>query len=263
MEFIFGRGIQTGMYETGNSLFRQFQEKKDKACYKRDGPQAYFIECDQLAPSQPSRQSSAGSAGSKGSQRPKSAIEIVRKNRGMNNNNDVTTTIIDLETETLPKEKNLQEALKQKRPDYIAKTKTREQDRLARSMVSNKQNSGLNKPLNSKFKSGGGTSAFKAKSIYDPAPADGGMKRSKIPTKSGNVSNEQNGHSVPRSETVTLFSKNSNSRNSESRTSVTCQDVRRDRLGSAGSDRLGSASGGQTNAKKMAMNRSRPIKAFQ
>ena len=256
MEYIFDRGIQTGMYETGNSLFRQFQEKKDKACYKRDGPQAYFIECDQLAP-QPSRQSSAGS---KSSQRPKSAIEIVRKNRGMNNNNDVTTTIIDLETETLPKEKNLQEALKQKRPDYIAKTKTREQDRLARSMVSNKQNSGLNKPLNSKFKSGGGTSAFKAKSIYDP---DGGMKRSKIPTKSVS-SAEQNGHSnVPRSETVTLFSKNSNSRNSESRTSVTCQDVRRDRLGSAGSDRLGSASGGQTNAKKMAMNRSRPIKAFQ
>lgn len=248
MEFIFDRGIQTGMYETGNSLFRQFKEKKDKACIVRDRPQAYFIECDQLAPQPSSRQSSAGS---KGSQRPKSAIEIVRKNRGMNNNNDVTTTIIDLETETLPKEKNLQEALKQKRPDYIAKTKTREQDRLARSMVSNKQNSVLNnKPLNSKFKSGG-TSAFKAKSIYDPAP-DGGMKRSKIPTKSVSSPPEQNGHSnVPRSETVTLFSKNSNS----SRTSVTCQDVRR--------DRLGSATGGQTNAKKMAMNRSRPIKAFQ
>ena len=135
------RGIQTG-----NSLFRQFREKKDKACYVRERPQAYFIECDEGCATNTSRRPSTQDSDNK--TRPKSAaIEIV-KYRSKNNNNsadDVTTTIIDLETETLPKEKNLQEALKQKRPDYIAKTKTREQDRLARSMVqaANKQKSTL------------------------------------------------------------------------------------------------------------------------
>ena len=53
------------------------------------------------------------------------------------------TRVIDLETETLPLEQNLQEALRRKRPDYIQRTKTREQDRMARSYVAaNKSRSG-------------------------------------------------------------------------------------------------------------------------
>ena len=35
----------------------------------------------------------------------------------------------------MPLEQNLQEALRRKRPDYIQRTKTREQDRMARSFV--------------------------------------------------------------------------------------------------------------------------------
>ena len=35
------RGIQTG-----NSLLRQYREKKDKDCWVRERPQAYFIFCD-------------------------------------------------------------------------------------------------------------------------------------------------------------------------------------------------------------------------
>lgn len=166
------------------------------------------------------------------------------------NNNDVTTTIIDLETDTLPIEKNLQEALKAKRPDYIAKTKNREQDRLARSMVAaNKQNAMKGSMLpQSKAKTT--TAAFRARSVYDP---DGNGKKSRIPMKASGTtvtssSNDQqpNGH---RSETVTLYSKP----RSGSGSSVTCKDVRRS----------GSASGGQTNAKKLALNRSRAIKAYQ
>ena len=240
--------------QTGNSLFRQFHEKKDKAIQKVVGPQAYFIECDSKPPSsnrssRPSSSSLRPSSSEK--QRPKSAIEIVRKNRMSltMNNNDVTTTIIDLETDTLPIEKNLQEALKAKRPDYIAKTKNREQDRLARSMVAaNKQNAMKGSMLpQSKAKTT--TAAFRARSVYDP---DGNGKKSRIPMKatSGTTTSasndQQNGH---RSETVTLYSKP----RSGSGSSVTCKDVRRS----------GSASGGQTNAKKLALNRSRAIKAYQ
>ena len=84
--------------------------------------------------------------------------------------------------------------------------------------------------------------------MYGPTD-HGGMKiKSKIPMKAVPVASaEQNGHG--RSETVTLYSKSRTSSGS----SVTCQDVRRN----------GSASSGQTNAKKMALNRSRAIKAFQ
>ena len=240
--------------QTGNSLFRQFHEKKDKAIQKVVGPQAYFIECDSKPalsssqrPSRPSSSSLRPSSSEK--QRPKSAIEIVRKNRMSSamNNNDVTTTIIDLETDTLPIEKNLQEALKAKRPDYIAKTKNREQDRLARSMVTaNKQQNVMKGSMlpQSKAKTNT-TAAFKARSVYDP---DGNGKKSRIPMKASN-DQQQNGH---RSETVTLYSK-PRSGSGSSASSVTCQDVRRS----------GSASGGQTNAKKLALNRTRAIKAYQ
>ena len=202
----------------------------------------------------------------------------------------MTTTIIDLETDTLPKEKNIQEALKLKRPDYIAKTKNREQDRLARSMVNNSNKQGTigsstsvkySKQtadiLPSKVKG----SAFRAKSVYDPPLASnntsgggGGVKKSKIPTSSkannaGSPGSErptsaaaeqqqnggkiQNGHHPRNSETVTLVSR--------PRPSITCQDVRRS--ANAANSGGGSASEGQTNAKKMALNRSRAIKASQ
>ena len=273
--------------QTGNSLFRQFQEKKDKAIYcHRDRPQAYFIECDEKRP-----ESSTSSTSQK--QRPKSAIEIVRKShhsKSNNKDNGMTTTIIDLETDTLPKEKNLQEALKQKRPDYIAKTKNREQDRLARSMVNNSHKQS-NVKYNSKqiaadiLPSKVKGSAFRAKSVYDPPLASGPKvqnnshvnkgQKSKIPTSSAksnaggspggdsrptsaanaeqqNGGKIQNGHHnrSNNSETVTLVSR--------PRPSVTCQDVRRSANagGSGGSE-------GQTNAKKMALNRSRAIKASQ
>ena len=48
--------------------------------------------------------------------RPRSAIELGK------------TKIIDLETESLPDDQNLQEALRRKRPDYIEKTRNREQN---------------------------------------------------------------------------------------------------------------------------------------
>lgn len=96
--------------QTNHSLFRQFYEKKDKAVCVRDRPQAFFIECKKSPGVQ--------------TQRPKSAV--------------TTTNIIDLETESLPEEKNLQEALRRKRPDYIEKTRTREQEAKAKSFMAAK-----------------------------------------------------------------------------------------------------------------------------
>ena len=127
-------------------------------------------------------------------------------------------------------------------------------------------------------------SAFRAKSVYDPPLASGPKvqnnshvnkgQKSKIPTSSAKSNaggspggdsrptsaanaEQQNGgkiqnghHNRNNSETVTLVSR--------PRPSVTCQDVRRSANagGSGGSE-------GQTNAKKMALNRSRAIKASQ
>lgn len=198
--------------QTGQSLMRQFQEKKDKACYVRDRPQAYFIECE-------------GQQSSK--QRPRSAFI---ESRQKNSHDDITTTIIDLETDPLPKEKDLQEALRRKRPDYIAKTKTREQDRLARSFVAANKKAvyAPNEPLKAKIKD----STNKTKAVYEriktsekvgkasvktsengsnvnenAIKAENGLAKSKIPTM-----RSQNGGSAGRSETVTLFSRPSSSR---------------------------------------------------
>ena len=33
--------------QTGNSLLRQYKEKKDKGCWVRDRPQAYFLFCEE------------------------------------------------------------------------------------------------------------------------------------------------------------------------------------------------------------------------
>ena len=82
--------------------------------------------------------------------RPRSAIELGK------------TKIIDLETETLSEEQNLQEALRRKRPDYIEKTKTREQN-----IAKNSVKSARTTPVKS--------SVAKAQNIYQ-------TKNSKIPT---------------------------------------------------------------------------------
>ena len=83
--------------------------------------------------------------------RPRSAIELGK------------TKIIDLETETLPEDQNLQEALRRKRPDYIEKTRNREQN-----IAKNSVKPPLSKPVKS--------SIPQATSIY------GSSKNSKIPT---------------------------------------------------------------------------------
>ena len=84
--------------------------------------------------------------------RPRSAIELGK------------TKIIDLETETLPEDQNLQEALRRKRPDYIEKTRTREQN-----IAKNSVKPPLSKPVKS--------SIPQATSIYGNS-----SKNSKIPT---------------------------------------------------------------------------------
>ena len=44
--FCLAPSVSRGM-QTGTSLLRQFKEKKDKGCWIRDRPQAYFIVCDE------------------------------------------------------------------------------------------------------------------------------------------------------------------------------------------------------------------------
>jgi hypothetical protein len=198
--------------QTGKSLVRQFQEKKDKAVYVRDRPQAYFIECEGLNP------------------RPKSAVEppvaSVRKSKMLNNNNNnnVTTTIIDLETDTLPDDKNLQEALRRKRPDYIAKTKTREQDRLAKSFVAANKNAITINKTPVKLRS----SVAQAKHIYGATEVK--ASKSRIPMKAELVKQLQNGH---RSETVTIQSRPRRPVNT-GQGKVTCSDPRPRGLSSNG-----------------------------
>ena len=43
---ILAPSVSRGM-QTGTSLLRQYKEKKDKGCWIRDRPQAYFIVCDE------------------------------------------------------------------------------------------------------------------------------------------------------------------------------------------------------------------------
>ena len=142
--------------QTNHSLFRQYYEKKDKAVCVRDRPQAFFIECE----------------GQNGKPRPKSAIEQRNKKK---NSSDLTamTNIIDLETETLPEEKNLQEALRRKRPDYIEKSRTREQDRLAKSVAASQKTSTVAPRTSGSIRN---TSIPQAKQIYG-----NGQSRSRIP----------------------------------------------------------------------------------
>ncbi len=145
-------GLSSRGSQTNHSLFRQFYEKKDKAVCVRDRPQAFFIECPKKA-------------------RPKSAIEQ-RQSSANNNHSNNITNIIDLETDTLPEEKNLQEALRRKRPDYIEKSRTREQDRLLK--VNNKQQQSLSArstPIKAMS-----SSVPNAKVLY-------GQPKSRIPTK--------------------------------------------------------------------------------
>ena len=85
--------------------------------------------------------------------RPRSAIELGK------------TKIIDLETETLPDDQNLQEALRRKRPDYIEKTRNREQN-----IAKNSVKTTTPKPIKS--------SIPQATSIY----ASNSKNNSKIPT---------------------------------------------------------------------------------
>lgn len=144
--------------QTNHSLFRQYYEKKDKAVCVRDRPQAFFIECN-------------------GRARPKSAIEQTSSQQSQRRNSKELTNIIDLETETLPEEKNLQEALRRKRPDYIEKTRTREQDRLAKSFVQ------ANKQASLSARSTPIKSVTQAKAIYGNS---NGM-RSRIPQISSNL----------------------------------------------------------------------------
>ena len=87
--------------------------------------------------------------------RPRSAIELGK------------TKIIDLETESLPDDQNLQEALRRKRPDYIEKTRNREQN-IAKNSV---KTSARNTPIKS--------SIPQATSIYGHASS---KNNSKIPT---------------------------------------------------------------------------------
>ena len=74
------------------------------------------------------------------------------------------TNIIDLETETLPDDKNLQEALRRKRPDYIEKTRTREQDRRNAHAHIKQSISARSTPV--KKAAGGNSSLPQAKAIY-------------------------------------------------------------------------------------------------
>ena len=46
LPFVVAPSVSRGM-QTGNSLLRQYKEKKDKGCWVRDRPQAYFIVCDE------------------------------------------------------------------------------------------------------------------------------------------------------------------------------------------------------------------------
>ena len=184
--------------QTNHSLFRQYYEKKDKAVCVRDGPQAFFIECDSV-PTKP---------------RPKSAIEHsnrtnIKRRPNCNNANNIDyqlslSNIIDLETETLPEEKNLQEALRRKRPDYIEKSKTREQDRLAKSQTSGNTGSRGAPVLSSKVSSRTGvparTSVPQAKRLYDSG------NRSKIPQIS--VRKNGNGNSVSNAKKISMTTNN-------------------------------------------------------
>jgi len=156
--------------QTNQSLFRQYYEKKDKGVTCRDRPQAFFIECT-------SQDQGEQTNGGSGKPRPKSAIERRNSKQSCKNNNTefnnttrlLSTNIIDLETETLPDDKNLQEALRRKRPDYIEKTRTREQDRLAKSVVANKQASlsARSTPIKAtKAHTASTTSVPQAKTIY-------------------------------------------------------------------------------------------------
>ena len=106
--------------QTGDSLLRQFRERKDKSCFVRDRPQAYFLACED----KPSESNSNGNANDdvekkktpEGPVAKPRTIGIVRCYQAREEAPLVKTRVIDLETETLPEENNLQEALRKHRP---------------------------------------------------------------------------------------------------------------------------------------------------
>lgn len=92
--------------QTGDSLVRRYKSKQDKGVTVREPPKAFFISCDETENS-PTKSKSK---------------------------------VMDLEDTTLSSKTNLQEALKARRPDYIARTKSRENTRLAKKIVQQNRN---------------------------------------------------------------------------------------------------------------------------
>jgi hypothetical protein len=99
--------------QTGDSLIRRFKERKDKGVYVRDRPQAYFLTCEEKKEEDSDKRKSDCPPVPK----PRT-IGIVRcyAAREEEAAKTMKTTVIDLETETLPEENNLQEALRRHRP---------------------------------------------------------------------------------------------------------------------------------------------------
>ena len=99
--------------QTGDSLLRKFRERKDKACYVRDRPQAYFLACED----KPCESNNNGDKlREEGPIAKPRTVGIVRSYQAREEAPVIKTTVIDLETETLPEANNLQEALRRHRP---------------------------------------------------------------------------------------------------------------------------------------------------
>ena len=100
--------------QTGDSLLRKFRERKDKACYVRDRPQAYFLACEEKPIE--SNNNNGDTLRDEGPVAKPRTIGIVRSYQAREEAPVIKTTVIDLETETLPETNNLQEALRRHRP---------------------------------------------------------------------------------------------------------------------------------------------------
>ena len=102
--------------QTGDSLLRRFRERKDKACYVRDRPQAYFLACEEKPTENNNNNNNGDNISNEGPVAKPRTIGIVRSYQAREETPVIKTTVIDLETETLPEANNLQEALRRHRP---------------------------------------------------------------------------------------------------------------------------------------------------
>ena len=179
----------TRAIQTGSSLLKHYRERKDKGCIVRDRPQAYFLACDK-----PEVPKSNSPKTSEIYAEVQTGNTVLRRRISSQRPVYADAKVIDLETETLPAEQNLQEALRRKRPDYIQRTKDREQDRMARSFVAaNKANVT--------------SSTTAAAKVYNPVKA-----KSRIPRSSTTLQEKvYNTPSVPRlaPNTTLIYSKKS------------------------------------------------------